>query len=208
MIASWQVALASLSAAVAVGGADAVGREAERALDRGASPEAVYEAVLQCYLFVGFPRAIEAFFAVTPVLDAHGFRPPASRAATPGDLTAWTERGESLCRSVYATHYDKLLTTLKRHSPDLAAWMILEGYGKTLSRPGLGPAEREYAVVAILTVTRMWRQLRSHALGAVHVGGTRDGVRDAIRSVDGYADPETIAEALRVTGLEEADARG
>jgi alkylhydroperoxidase/carboxymuconolactone decarboxylase family protein YurZ len=80
--------------------------------------------------------------------------------------------------------------------------MILEGYGKTLSRPALGALEREYCVIAILTVTRMWRQLRSHAIGAVNVGGTRAGVRDAIGRAAPWAGGSAAAEALRVAGLE------
>jgi len=79
--------------------------------------------------------------------------------------------------------------------------MILEGYGKTLSRPGLGPVEREYAVVAILTATRMWRQLRSHAIGAVNVGGTRAGVKEAIRLTEPWSGRPVVQEALAVTGL-------
>jgi alkylhydroperoxidase/carboxymuconolactone decarboxylase family protein YurZ len=67
---------------------------------------------------------------------------------------------------------------------------------------------REYCVVAILTVSRMWRQLRSHAIGAVNVGGTRAGVREAIERCAAVAGSGTVAEALRVATLEIHDARG
>jgi alkylhydroperoxidase/carboxymuconolactone decarboxylase family protein YurZ len=90
---------------------------------------------------------------------------------------------------------------MRELSPDLADWMILEGYGKTLSRPGLDPADREYGVVAILTVTRMWRQLRSHAIGTVSVGGTRAGVKEAIELCAPWCGDAVTSEALAVTGL-------
>jgi alkylhydroperoxidase/carboxymuconolactone decarboxylase family protein YurZ len=62
-------------------------------------------------------------------------------------------------------------------------------------------------VLAILTVTRMWRQLRSHAIGAVNVGGTREGVRAAIARCSPFAEAGAVEEALRVAGLATEDAR-
>jgi 4-carboxymuconolactone decarboxylase len=192
--------LVQLSAAIAAGDAAGVTRSVEEALAEGASGEAIYEVLLQSYLFVGFPRAIEALFAAAPLLKRRSPGPEP-------DLGAWWRDGEALCRRVYGRNYEKLMETMRGLSPDLASWMILEGYGKTLSRPGLGAVDREYSVVAILTVTRMWRQLRSHAIGAVNVGGTRAGVREAIERCRPWAGEGTLAEALRVVGLEDGDAR-
>ena len=75
-------------------------------------------------------------------------------------------------------------------------------------RRGLSAALREYCVVAMLTTTRMWRQLRSHAIGAVNVGGTRARVRESIALCAPTAGAATVSEALRVAGLESQDARG
>ena len=191
--------LVTLSAAIAAADSESVAREAALALEAGVAPAALYEAILQSYLFVGFPRAIEAFFAARPVLEDRGGIPA---KATPMDLAAHTRAGQDLCHRVYGVNYERLLSTMRSLSPDLAEWMILEGYGKTLSRPALAPVEREYAVVAILTVTRMWRQLRSHAIGAVNVGGTRAGVREAIVLCRHWCRDDVIAEAFAVTGLE------
>jgi len=197
--------LVSLSSAIAGGEAASIAAGAEEAVRGGASPRALYETVLQSYLFLGFPRAIEAFFAVGPLLERQGAVPPAAAATDP---EAWLLAGEALCEKVYGRNYDRLVKTLSGLSPDLASWMLLEGYGKTLSRPGLSAAAREYCVVAILTTTRMWRQLRSHAIGAINVGGTRAGVRRSIELCEPVAGADTVREALRVAGLENQDARG
>lgn len=199
-----QAALVTLSAAIAGSDGPGVEREAERAASAGLEPAALYETVLQAYLFVGFPRAIEAFFAAHAVLERLGATPS---APPPDDPAVWRSDGDALCRRVYGRNYGRLMETMRKLSPDLAARMIDEGYGKTLSRPGLDTADREYGVIAILTVTRMWRQLRSHALGAVHVGGSRAGVRAAIRLTTPWAGAEAVQEALRVTGMEATDAR-
>ena len=195
----------SLSAAIAGGDAAAIASAAQDAAQDGAPPEAIYETILQSYLFVGFPRAIEALFAARPVLERNGAVPSRAR---PADPEAALADGEALCKAVYGKNYIKLMETMRGLSPDLASWMILEGYGKTLSRPGLSAVAREYCIVAILTTTRMWRQLRSHAIGAVNVGGTRPGVREAIALCEPVAGPATVQEALRVAGLESQDAGG
>lgn len=192
-------AIARLSAAIAANTPEDVAREAEAALGAGLSAPAIYEIVLQSYLFVGFPRTIEAFFAARPLLERHGGIPA---AAEPPSFEAWDERGEDLCRRIYGRHYEKLVATMRGFSPDLAAWMILEGYGKTLSRPALTPEEREAGVLAILTVGRMGRQLRSHAIGTVNVGGTRAGAREAIEAAKPWAGDDAVREALETTGLE------
>ena len=203
-LTSAQARLVLLSAAAAGGGSRDVAAHAESAIHAGAPPAAVYETLLQSYLFLGFPRAIEALFAAKPALDRHGGVPAAAAAV---DLAGWRDAGEILCRRVYGRNYDRLVETMRRLSPDLASWMILEGYGKTLSRPHLDPVAREYCVIAILTVTGMWRQLRSHAIGAVSVGGTRAGVREAIRSCAPFAGAAAVRRALRAAGLEAGHAR-
>lgn len=205
--------LVALSAAIAAADGGAVEAQVDRALAAGAAPSAVYETILQSYLFVGFPRTIEAFFAARGRLARAGFR-DAGGAGGPdpspagADLETWRREGEALCHRVYGRNYEKLVATMRELSPDLGQWMILEGYGKTLSRPALDAATREYAVLAILTVQRMWRQLRSHAIGAMNVGGTREGVREAIARSEPFAGPDAVQEALRVAGLEGSGAAG
>jgi len=197
-----QAALVRLSAAVASGAPAEVAAQARAALEAGVETTALYETVLQSYLFVGFPRAIEAFFAVAPVLvEAGGAAPASEGGAAPFDPERWRRDGDSLCARVYGRNYDKLVATMRGLSPDLADWMILEGYGKTLSRPGLGVVERELCVVAILTATRMWRQLRSHAIGAVNVGATRPDVKEAIVLSEPWSSAAAVREALAVAGL-------
>lgn len=192
-----RAALVRLSAAVASGAPAEVAAQARAALEAGVDAVALYETVLQSYLFVGFPRAIEALFAVAPVLGEAG----GSAGGAPVDPERWRRDGESLCARVYGRNYDKLVATMRGLSPDLADWMILEGYGKTLSRPGLDAVQRELCVVAILTATRMWRQLRSHAIGAVNVGATRTDVKEAIVLSEPWSGAAGVREALAVAGL-------
>jgi 4-carboxymuconolactone decarboxylase len=55
--------------------------------------------------------------------------------------------------------------------PALDAWMITEGYGRTMGRPGLDLLRREFCTIAQTAVLDTPRQLHSHLRGALHAGG-------------------------------------
>lgn len=143
------------------------------ALAHGVSPEELYETFLQLYLFAGFPAALEAHTALHSVLRSLGIEPPAS-AYEAYDIAVFTERGQNLCRQIYTTAYDKMRSRVGVLSPDMDMWMIVEGYGKTLSRPGLPPRLRELLVIAVLGLLGWQTQLYSHIRGALSVGATRE----------------------------------
>lgn len=134
----------------------------------------LYEIVLQSYLFCGFPAALDALQACFRVLGAPPALGEVGSVITEDGLIA---RGETLCRDIYGHVYDKMMRTLQYVSPDLARWMIVEGYGKTLSRPGSDIVTRELCIVAMLTVLGRQQQLTSHVRGALRVGATLDDLR-------------------------------
>jgi 4-carboxymuconolactone decarboxylase len=70
--------------------------------------------------------------------------------------------------------------------PELAAWILEDGYGKVLSRPILSIRERELIVVAVLSALRLPKQLESHVRGALRVGATKDEVA-AMRALAKWA---------------------
>ena len=73
--------------------------------------------------------------------------------------------------------------------------MIVEGYGKVLSRPGLDLQRRELCVIASCAAARQDRQLHSHLHGALNVGvspGDIDTVLDAIADVLGAEDARRV----------------
>lgn len=153
----------------------------------------VEEALLQSYLFLGFPAAIEGFRrwrALRP-------EPP---APAPGDWEAWRERGEGVCATVYGEAYGRLRQNIQRFHPDLDRWMVIEGYGKVLGRPGLDLVVRELLIVATLVVEGppARRQLRSHLQGALNAGAEREQVDGVIRRAARFADPEGIELANKL----------
>ena len=88
-----------------------------------------------------------------------------------GDLlSGWERAGEAVCRRVYSGNYEKLRKNVRDLHPALDRWMILEGYGKVLSRPAVDLATRELCIVASLAVTGWEPQLHSHLRGALNAG--------------------------------------
>jgi len=124
----------------------------------------IYEALLQSYLFAGFPSALislKNFHKVFP-----NFK---SKVKTPS-YSELRKRGEKTCKIIYGNKYDKLISNVKSFSPDLAEWLVVEGYGKVLSRNRLSLKERELCIIAILTVLKFEDQLLSHILGCLRAG--------------------------------------
>jgi len=140
-------------------------------------PVAVEEIILQSYLFAGFPRALNAARAWRAASgrpapeadpDASGANPDASGA----NLAFWRARGEETCAVVYGDHYEKLRRNIRELHPALDEWMIVDGYGKVLSRPGVDLRTRELCVVAACAVSGQQRQLHSHFHGALNAGAS------------------------------------
>lgn len=124
----------------------------------------VEEALLQSHLFLGYPAALNGLACWRRVSGA-----PAPEAAG-DDWAAWGDRGRKVCRTVYGRAYPGLRTNIASLSPEMDRWMIHEGYGKVLGRPGLALWRRECCIVAVLTVLGTAPQLRSHLRGALRTG--------------------------------------
>ena len=166
----------------------------EEALAVGRSfDDDIEEVLLQSYLFAGFPRALNAMREWRRV---SGRPAPASDAgASVVDAPAWKTRGEATCATVYGPMYQDLRRNIHALHPALDAWMIVEGYGKVLSRPGLSLAERELCIVAACLAASQERQLHSHLHGALHAGASPTDVGAVIDAVAELADPASVASA-------------
>ena len=162
-----------------------------------ASREEVYETFLQLYLFAGFPAALEALRALARTWPEPFARPIERAEQAAAGYDSYRRQGEELYKEVYAENAPRVREEMLKLSPELAAWAVIEGYGKTLSRPALDSIARELCIVAILTQLRWDRQLYSHILGARNVGAPPDAIFQAASiGAMGDASAYTIAEQL------------
>lgn len=188
-------ALVRLAALVADGDELTVRRALERAVDEVPATW-VEELILQSYLFAGFPRALNAMRAWR---RASGRPAPASDPNSDvANAAEWLADGTDTCARVYGPFYERLRPNIAALHPALDSWMIVDGYGKVLSRPGLDIGRRELCVIAVCAVARQDRQLHSHLHGALHVGVSADAVDEAL---DALADLMAPADHARARHL-------
>lgn len=134
----------------------------------------IYEALLQTYLFAGFPSAL---ISLRKFSEYFKIKHNERKYPTLEELRQY---GISNCRKIYGDKQEKLVSNVKQFSPDLSEWLILEGYGKVFSRKGLKVKEREICAVAVLTTLTYRDQLYSHINGAVRVGVSIDEIIETI----------------------------
>lgn len=191
-----------LSAAIAAGDEGEVRDALAAAIAADVPAQWMEELVLQSYLFSGFPRALNAArewrrqslqrsrtaaSALDVTADEH--------ADDPDQVNEWRVRGEATCAAVYDGMYDKLRLNVRDLHPLLDEWMIVEGYGKVLGRPGLDLPRRELCIVAACAATGQGRQLHSHLHGAINVGVDAATVREALDALAPAIGPDRVQSA-------------
>jgi 4-carboxymuconolactone decarboxylase len=166
-------ALVGLSAALASRDSRVLAASMETCL-READPCRVEEVILQSYLFLGYPAALNAFGLW------RGISSREVEEAVPETWEDWSDRGREVCRIVYAGQYQDLRRNIRALHPDMERWMVVEGYGKVLGRPELDLVTRELCIASLLAVLGAPRQLHSHLRGALNAGATVEEVEEAV----------------------------
>jgi alkylhydroperoxidase/carboxymuconolactone decarboxylase family protein YurZ len=136
--------------------------------------EEVYEAILQIHLFAGYPASIEGLNALYSIYG------PIDKSREEFNLEIFEQRGTLLCKEIYTTVFDKMMSRMTIISPDLARWMILDGYGKTLSRPCLDIQYRELINLVILALGQWRHQFISHLRGSLNIGISMEEILDSM----------------------------
>jgi 4-carboxymuconolactone decarboxylase len=211
--------------AIVAAGTEAEIREVLADAESGVPHLWIEELLLQTYLFAGFPRALNAMrewrrrvpqspngvvlSAAKDPLQKQVVREVyteerSDERAHDDNAVEWESRGRETCRAVYGRMYDKLRENIQGLHPALDAWMIVEGYGKVLSRPGLDLPRRELCIVAACVASGQDRQLHSHLHGALNVGVPAPVIREALESLTPVVGGERVNAARllfeRVTG--------
>lgn len=160
-------ALVHLAVAIARGRDEELAARSREALAAEVPPIWVDELLLLSMLMVGWPRALGAAGVWR---RESGVRAAAADASASESLEEWRVRGEALCRVVYGAGYERLRDNVRALHPALDAWMVRDGYGRVLSRPGLDLVRRELCVIAQTAELEAGPQLLSHLKGALNAG--------------------------------------
>jgi 4-carboxymuconolactone decarboxylase len=152
----------------------AAARAARAARRAGIVRRASEETALMLVLYAGYPAALETLRVLNRVWPGH------ARRTHEGSPLSWRRRGMALSRRIYGPVHARLVAAVRTLHPDLAAWMVEEGYGRVLARPGLAVGVREQITVAVLSALGRERQLVSHLLGAARAGVPAPAIRRAL----------------------------
>ena len=182
--------LVRLSAALAAGNETAT-RQHLQAAATLTPHEWIEELLLQTYLFAGFPRTLNG------MREWRRLKPLQPSTPTTGAQDPRTQ-GEETCRQVYGPMYERLRVNIRALHPLLDDWMIDEGYGKVLSRPGLDLPRRELCIVAACAATAQDRQLQSHLHGARNVGVSEAAISEALTELRGVVSESRLSRAVRM----------
>ena len=166
--------------------------ELRAALDQKLSVPILREVILQSYLFAGYAAAINAFLLLNTLTNSGDYL-----REEQASIEVWKERGTDLCEKIYGGQYERLVQNMNRLHPDLAEWMIWEGYGKVLSRPFLSPRVRELLIVGMTAVLRVERQFHSHVRGALQVGATAEELRSVFAQVIPFLSGDAFVKSLQ-----------
>ena len=172
------------------------------ARSNGLLREQLYEVILQSYLFLGFPRMLIAFGQLDDTWPSDQPKNSNTNPITSEEAEKWFDNGLSLCKKIYGQSFEPLKERVERIAPEVFRWMIIEGYGKVLSRNGLALIDRELCIVTSLVIENRRDQLHSHLRGAINAGATRELVETVIDDLgesvgSGYT---TACELLKQNG--------
>ena len=168
------------------------------ASDIGLDSRKIYEVLLQGYLFCGYPKAIESLFVFSNSHPADELRSNSGSTLASEPIEAIRARGFLTARIIYGKHLKLVHGSITGLSPELGEGMIVEGYGRIISRPYLDLPTRELAIISNLTVLHMPRQLYSHVRGAFNVGVSAEQVKSIIRQCGLFLPRPKVQKALEV----------
>ena len=185
------LALISWTAAVR----DASGFQAavQSAVNLAVDPRDVREVLLQLYLFCGFPTCIQAFAMLDEAAPPDWLPSHPAEEREIESVRLWYERGMRLFQTVYGDVHQKLMHRIQAYHPDLARWMIMEGYGKVLARQVLPAWVRELCIIPVLAVSGHVEPAVSHIRGARRLRVPREWIEAVLDDCRAALAPDTAA---------------
>ncbi|KAJ5243502.1 uncharacterized protein N7469_001829 [Penicillium citrinum] len=164
-------------------------RLAATSMDPVQTAELIREVGLKCISFNGIPRTINclnAFKADLPNSVSSQLSRTPTRAPTPANITAITERGQSLWDSIYRPFEKKLYEKLADSHPDLPVHILNSHYGALLSDPARtnGTPSAGRILTSIVAVSCLRAQSGVGPQVTSHVFGLRKALEDGTWATD------------------------
>lgn len=150
------------------------------ALNVGASPVELREALYQCAPFIGFPKTLNAIAVMNEVFSEKGIQLPLDPQGTVTEENR-AEKGLAIRKSLYGDEIRERFTDVPGGMGEDVARFLTEYYfGEICTRGGLDLKTRELLIYCVLTTIEADSQLRSHTLGNLKLGNSKETLAAAV----------------------------
>ncbi len=181
---------------------------AAAALNVGATPLQLREALYQCAPYIGYPRTLNAVATLDEVLTQRGVELPLPTAATvaPDDAQARHRAGAAIQEPLYGDEIEEVLATLPAPFDAVAPELVTTAcFGDYHSRGVLSVAEREIISLVAITAIGATAQFGTHIAGAVRAGNSLERVTAAlVQALPYVGGPQVLPALVIVAGYDEA----
>ena len=150
------------------------------ALQAGAAPEEIREAVYHCAPYIGLGKAERAVQAVDQVLEERGIRLPLEHAGTVTEEDR-LEKGLAAQKAIFGESIDAMRAAAPDHQKHIQDYLTAYCFGDFYTRGRLDLKQRELLTFCILCAQGGCEsQIRSHIGGNVAVGNGKAVLLDAL----------------------------
>ena len=166
-------------------------------LNIGISPSDIRETVYQCAPFIGFPKTLNAISVMNEVFEKNGISLPLENREVSNENNRY-EKGFALQSGIYGEEIsDRYKWLPGEYGKLIPMWLTELCFGDFMSRSGLEAKTRELLTVVMLAAmggTEL--QLRSHVIGALKTGSTREEIICALAQAMPYMGFPRLFNAL------------
>lgn len=167
------------------------------ALNAGATPIELREAIYQLAPFIGFPKTLNALGVLNEVFKERGIATPLKSTATVKEDERY-QKGSEIQNPLYGDEIKQSMEGLPDDmGADVARFLTEVCFGDFYTREGLDVKTRELLFISALVTTGNTTTLKSHIKGSLKAGNSAETVTAAIIQCLPYVGfPNTLA-ALR-----------
>lgn len=167
------------------------------ALNAGATPIELREAIYQLAPFIGFPKTLNALGILNEVFKERGIETPLKSTATVKEDERY-QKGSEIQNPLYGDEIKQSMEGLPDDmGADVARFLTEVCFGDFYTREGLDVKTRELLFISALVTTGNTTTLKSHIKGSLKAGNSAETVTAAIIQCLPYVGfPNTLA-ALR-----------
>lgn len=164
------------------------------ALNVGATPIELREAIYQCAPFIGFPKTLNALGVLNEVFKERGIETPLKSTATVKENERY-KKGLAIQEPLYGNEiYESMQGLPENMGEDVARFLTEVCFGDFYTREGLEQKTRELLIISILVTTGNTSTLKSHIKGNLKAGNSQETITAAIIQCLPYVGfPNTLA---------------